>query len=36
MDIKEIEWGCVNWIHLAQYRNKWRALLTMVMNLRVL
>jgi hypothetical protein len=31
MDLKEI----VDWIHLAQYRDQWRALVNMVTNLRV-
>jgi hypothetical protein len=33
MDLREIGWGSVEWIHLAQDRDRWRAL---VMNLRVL
>jgi hypothetical protein len=35
MDLREIEWGGVEWIPLAQGRDKWRALVDMVMNLRV-
>jgi hypothetical protein len=35
MDIGEIAWGGVDWIGLAQDRNKWRALVTAMMNLRV-
>jgi hypothetical protein len=35
MDLREIEWEDVDWIHLAQDRNQWRALLITVMNLRV-
>jgi hypothetical protein len=31
----EIGWGGVDWIGLAQDRNKWRALVNVVMNLRV-
>jgi hypothetical protein len=34
MDIQERGWD-VNWIHLAQDRDKRRALVNMVMNLRV-
>jgi hypothetical protein len=33
MDIREIVWGGVNWIHLAQDRDQWRALVNAVMNL---
>jgi hypothetical protein len=36
MDLREIGCGGVEWIHLAQYRDHWRALLNAVMNLRVL
>jgi hypothetical protein len=36
MDLREIGWGGVEWIHLAQDRNRWRALVNAVMNLRVL
>jgi hypothetical protein len=35
MDLKEIGFGDV-WIHLAQDRDRWRALVNTVMNLRVL
>jgi hypothetical protein len=35
MDLVEIEWGGVNWTGLAQDRDKFRALLNAVMNLRV-
>jgi len=35
MDFREIGWEGVDWIHLAQGRDKWRALVDMVMNLRV-
>jgi hypothetical protein len=35
MDIKEIGWEYVDWIHLAQDRDRWRALVNTVMNLRV-
>jgi hypothetical protein len=33
MDL-EIVWGSVDWIGLAQVRDKWRALVNVVMNLR--
>jgi hypothetical protein len=35
MDLKEIDWKDVNWIHLAQDREQWRTLVTMVVNLQV-
>jgi hypothetical protein len=35
MDLREIGWGGMDWIDLAQDRNQWRALVNMVMNLRV-
>jgi hypothetical protein len=35
MDLREIEFGDVDWIHLAQDRDRWRALVNTVMNLRV-
>jgi hypothetical protein len=35
MDRLEIDWGGVDWIGLAQDRDKWRALVNAVMNLRV-
>jgi hypothetical protein len=36
MDLREIGWGSVDWIHLAQDRDRWPALMNTVMNLRVL
>jgi hypothetical protein len=35
MDLREIVFGDVCWILLAQDRNRWRALVNTVMNLRV-
>jgi hypothetical protein len=35
MDLREIGWGNMDWIDLAQDRNLWRALVNTVMNLRV-
>jgi hypothetical protein len=35
IDLKEIGWEGVNWIHLAQDRDRWRALVKKVMKLRV-
>jgi hypothetical protein len=34
-DVREIREGGVYWIHLAQDRDQWRALVTVVMNFRV-
>jgi hypothetical protein len=35
MDLVEVGWGDVDWIGLAQDRDKWRALVNAVLNLRV-
>jgi hypothetical protein len=35
MDLREIGWGCMDWIDLAQDREQYRALVHTVMNLRV-
>jgi hypothetical protein len=35
MDLKKIEWGCTDWIHVAQDRDKWRDLVNTVLNLQV-
>jgi hypothetical protein len=35
MDLSDIGWGDVDWIGLAQDRDKWRAPVNAVMNLRV-
>jgi hypothetical protein len=35
MDLREIEWGGMDWIYLAQDRDQWRALMKTIMNLRV-
>jgi hypothetical protein len=35
MDLGEMERGGVDWIDMAQDRDKWRALVSVVMNLRV-
>jgi hypothetical protein len=34
-DLREIEWDDMNWIDLAQDRDRWRAYVNAVMNLRV-
>jgi hypothetical protein len=36
MNLREISWGSVDWIQLAQDRGRWRILVNTVMNLRVL
>jgi ribosome biogenesis protein Nip4 len=36
MDLRETGRGSVDWIQLAQYRDRWRAVVNTVMNLRVL
>jgi hypothetical protein len=35
IDLKKIGWDGVVWIDMAQDRNKWRALVNTVLNLRV-
>jgi hypothetical protein len=35
MDLREMVWEGVNWIHLAQDRDQWWALVNTVMNLWV-
>jgi hypothetical protein len=35
MDLREVGWGGMDWIHLAQDRDKWRSLVNMVMTLEV-
>jgi hypothetical protein len=35
MDLGEEGWGDVDWIGVAQDRNRWRALVNSVLNLRV-
>jgi hypothetical protein len=36
MDLREISWWGVEWIHLSKGRDRWRAVVNAVMNLRVL
>jgi hypothetical protein len=36
MDLREIGWGSVQWIQLAQDVDQWRVLVNTVMNLRVM
>jgi len=35
MDLQEVGCGCMDWIGLAQDRDRWRTLVSAVMNLRV-
>jgi len=33
IDLQEVGWGSMDWIYLALARNRWWALVSMVMNL---
>jgi hypothetical protein len=35
IDLGEVGWGGLDWIGLAQDRNRWRALMNSVLNLQV-
>jgi hypothetical protein len=35
IDVRDIGWVGMNWIHLVQDSNQWRALVNTVMNLQV-
>jgi hypothetical protein len=35
MDLGEVGWGDVDWIGLAQDREKWRGVVIAVMNIRI-
>jgi hypothetical protein len=35
MDLKEVVWECVDWMHLANTKEKWRSFVNTVMNPQV-
>jgi hypothetical protein len=35
MDIQEVGWWALDWIDMVQFRERWRALVNAVKNLRV-
>jgi hypothetical protein len=35
MNLRDIGWDVVDWIHMAQDRDQWRVLVNTVLNLRV-
>jgi hypothetical protein len=35
LDLQEVGWGGMDWIDMAEDRDRWRALVSAVMNLRV-
>jgi hypothetical protein len=35
MDLQEVGCGCVDWMELAEDKDRWRELVSAVMNLRV-
>jgi hypothetical protein len=35
MDLKEIEWEHVDWLYLAEDRDKWQPVVNMVMNYQI-
>ena len=35
MDLQEVGWGCGDWMELVQDRDRWRALVSTVRDLRV-
>jgi hypothetical protein len=35
MDVQEVEWGGMHWIALAQHKDRWWVLVSVVMYLQV-
>ena len=35
MDLYEVGWSCEDWMEFAQDRDRWRALVSTVMNFRI-
>jgi hypothetical protein len=35
MDLREVGWGCIDWIDLAQDSDRWQALTSAVVNIQV-
>jgi hypothetical protein len=35
MDLQEVGWGSMDWIDLAQDKNRWQALINVVINFRL-
>jgi hypothetical protein len=35
MDLREVEWGDMDWIDMAQDRDRWQVLANVVMNFQV-
>ena len=36
IELQEVGWGGMDWIELAQDRNRWRAFVNVIMNLQIL
>jgi len=35
MDVREVEWEDVEWMHMAQDRDQWRGLVNTIINRRI-